>query len=211
MRATLLVPVVVALMAACTSGGDDVAVEPATSNAPPASDASVATPVATTVEPVDVPATASVLPDPTTTSATRSIGTLEDGRPLPEGDQPAVIGPLGSTEVDIETDTGSVQIGSGDVPAIVPDGFPIPSDFVVQLATEAGDQAGFSGTSQAAFGELVEFYLGGLSEAGYAVTEDQLVEGTVAVLGFDGPDGRGQVAISGAPSGGRSVLVTFEL
>jgi hypothetical protein len=96
------------------------------------------------------------------------------------------------------------------VPDIVPDEFPVPDDFVVQLATDVGDQAGFSGTSQLGFDDLVDLYRTGLAAAGYAVTEEQFVADTVAVLGFDGPDGRGQVAISGAPGGGRSVLVTFE-
>jgi hypothetical protein len=157
-----------------------------------------------------VPATSSVSADAATTVPPRPAGSTEDGLSLPEGDQPEVLGPLGSTEIEIDTDDGSVQIGAGEVPDIVPDEFPVPDGFVVQLATDVGDQAGFSGTSQLGFDELVELYRTGLPEAGYEVTEGQFIDGRVAVFGFDGRDGAGQVAISSAPGGEWSVLVTFQ-
>lgn len=121
-----------------------------------------------------------------------------------------MLGPLGSTEVELDTGEGTVQIGSGEVPDVVAEGFPVPDDLTVQLSTDVGDQAGFSGVSQQSFDELVELYRTGLPAAGYEVTEDQFVAGRLAVFSFDGPDGSGSVVISSAPGGGQSVLVTFE-
>ncbi len=130
-------------------------------------------------------------------------------RPLPEGDEPEVLGPLGETEVEFETDDGVVQIGTAEVPTVIADGFPIPNGLVVQIASQAGDEAGFSGVSELTFEELVSFYDIELDAAGYESAQTRLVDGVVAVYEFIGLDGRGNVAISSAPGGGRSVLVTF--
>ncbi len=86
---------------------------------------------------------------------------------------------------------------------------PIPDDLVVQISSESGTNAGFSGVSELSFEELLEFYEREFSAAGYDWTQEQIVDGVVAVYSFDGPDGVGDLAISSAPSGGRSVLVTF--
>jgi hypothetical protein len=130
---------------------------------------------------------------------------------IPGDGQPAELGPLGSTDIELETEGGAVQIGSGEIPALVSSDFPVPDDFIVQLSSETGTDAGFSGITQMAFDELVDFYTVGLAGVGYAVTQDQLVADTVAVLGFEGPDGSGKVAISIAPGGaGRNVIVTYE-
>jgi len=142
------------------------------------------------------------------TTVARSLPPGVD-RPLPEGDEPEVFGPLGETEVELETDEGVVQIGAGDVPAVVADGFPLPDDLVVQLASQAGDDGGFSGVSDVGFEELVDLYAVELVAAGYEVEQTQLVEGVVAVFEFTGPDGSGSVAITTAPGGGRNILVTF--
>lgn len=142
------------------------------------------------------------------TTIARSLPPGED-RPLPEGDEPEVLGPLGDTEIELETDEGVVQIGSGDVPDVVPAGFPLPDDLVVQLASQAGDEAGFSGVSEVEFDELVDFYAVELAAAGYETEQTQFVDGVVAVFEFVGSAGGGSVAISSAPGGGRSVLVTF--
>jgi hypothetical protein len=130
-------------------------------------------------------------------------------RSLPSGDEPEVLGPLGSTNVEFDTDDGRVQIGAADLPAGVAPSFPVPDDLVIQIASENGGESGFSGVSQRSFGALVELYEDGLPAAGYETERSRFVEGVVAVIDFAGPDGSGQVAISSAPAGGSGVLVTF--
>ena len=134
----------------------------------------------------------------------------EDVQSLPEGAAPEVLGPIGQTDLEFETEDGAVQIGEAEVPEEVSSSFPVPPDLVVQISSTSGSDAGFSGVSELSFDDLVEFFNSELPPAGYTISEDQLVAGVVAVYDFDGPDGNGQIAISSAPSGGRSVLVTFQ-
>ena len=167
----------------CTSGSDDDTTEP---SAPPSTAV-----VVQSTEPEGPP-------------------TSDDfDRSLPEGDDPEVLGPLGETQIDVETEDGGVQIGSASVPDAVDDAFPLPDDLVVQIASESGAVSGFSGVSQLSFAELVEFYEIALPAAGYESTRSRFVDDVVAVFDFEGPAGDGQVAVSSAPGGGRSVLVTF--
>jgi hypothetical protein len=119
------------------------------------------------------------------------------------------LGPLGSTEVEIDTGDGTVQIGSGELPAMVPDDFPLPSDFEMQLASETGDDAGFSGVTALAFGDLVDFYRTEFADSGYRLVAERVMTDSVAVFEFESDAGSGEVAISSAPGGERSVLVTF--
>ncbi len=133
----------------------------------------------------------------------------EFDRSLPEGAEPQVLGPLGETEAEFTTDDGVVQVGAAEVPASVDPSFPLPADLLVQIASSTGSDAGFSGVSAQSFADLVDFYESALPAAGYIADRSQFVDGVVAVLDFDGPDGSGQVAISGAPGGGQSILVTF--
>lgn len=124
-------------------------------------------------------------------------------------EQAETLGPLGSTDREIETDDGLVDIGDAELPASLPEEFPVPDDFEVQLATDVGDQSGFSGVTALELKELADFYRTELDAQGYTVDEIQSIDGVLVVLGFDGDGGRGQVALSSAPGGGRSVLVTF--
>ena len=149
-------------------------------------------------------------PEVAATSTLDEPPTSEDfDRSLPEGDEPEVLGPLGDTQVDVETDDGGVQIGEASVPDTVDDSFPLPADLAVQIASEAGAVSGFSGVSQLSFGELVDFYETELPAADYRSTRSRFVDDVVAVFDFEGSAGTGQVAISSAPGGGHSVLVTF--
>lgn len=141
-------------------------------------------------------------------TSVRSMPAGED-RILPEGDDPEVFGPLGETEAEFETEDGRVQIGSGDVPDAVADSFPIPDGLVVQLSSQEGTQAGFSGVTDTAFDELVAFFESELPAAGYDLEPSRFVDGVVAVYDFESPDGSGQLAISSAPGGSHSVVVTF--
>ena len=120
-----------------------------------------------------------------------------------------MLGPLGETEAEFATEDGVVQVGAAEVPAAVAPSFPLPDDLVVQIASSTGSNSGFSGVSERSFDDLVEFYGSALPAAGYVADRSQFVDGVVAVIDFDGPDGTGQVAISSAPGGGQSVLVTF--
>ena len=144
---------------------------------------------------------------PTTTPAAPT--STDFGRTLPEGDESEVLGPLGETDVVVETEDGSVQIGSAAVPESIDGQFPLPDDFDVQIASEEGEVSGLSGVSSLSFEDLVDFYAAELPAAGYAVDAGQFVEGVVAVYDFAGSQGAGQLAISSAPGGGHSVLVTF--
>jgi len=141
-------------------------------------------------------------------SVERSLPPGED-RPLPVGDEPEVLGPLGETEVEFETEDGVVQIGAADVPDVVPNDFPIPDGLEIQISSQTGATAGFSGVTELSFSDLVAFYDLELEAAGYVSTQTRLVDGVVAVYEFEGTEGSGNVAISSAPGGGRSVLVTF--
>jgi hypothetical protein len=149
------------------------------------------------------------LETPPETSDPRALATTEDGLALPEGDDPEVIGPLGDATAEFETEEGSVEIGEGTVPDLVPRAFPLPADFIVELASETATDAGFSGRSDQSFADLVEFFSVGLVERGFDA-DQRVATDTVAVFDFSGPEGEGSVAISSAPGGGQSILVTFE-
>jgi hypothetical protein len=146
-----------------------------------------------------------------------SVATTDAGPPtasdfdrtLPTGDEPEGLGPIGATEAEFETDDGLVQIGAAEVPELVAASFPLPDDLEVQISSQVGAAAGFSGVSELSFVDLVEFYEVEFPAAGYEAQRSQFVDGVVAVIEFAGPDGSGEVAISSAPGGGRSVLVTF--
>jgi len=138
----------------------------------------------------------------------RSMPAGQD-RILPEGDEPDVFGPLDETDAEFETENGRVQIGSAEVPDAVADSFPIPDGLQIQLSSEVGTQAGFSAVTDMTVEELVTFYESQLAAAGYEATRRPFVDDAVAVFDFDGADGAGQLVISSAPGGGRSVLVTF--
>lgn len=149
------------------------------------------------------------LDTPTGTTDPRALATTEDGLALPEGEDPVVIGPLGEATAEFETEEGSVEIGEGTVPDMVPRAFPLPDDFIVELASQTGAEAGFSGRSEQSFGDLVEFFSLEFSDGGFDA-EQRITSERLAVFDFSGPDGQGSVAISSAPGGGQSILVTFE-
>ena len=189
---SLVALAVLAAASACTSSSNDSS---------PASIADVAPSSAPSRTAETVPRT-TVLEEPPTST--------DFGRSLPEGEEPDVLGPLGETDLEIETENGVIQIGSAEVPASVASTFPLPDDLTVQISSVDGDASGFSGVTQLTFDEVIDLYEIELPEAGYQVERAQYVDGVVAVLDFAGPDGSGQIALSSAPGGGRSVLVTFE-
>lgn len=171
-----------------------------------ASDGTDSSPVDSTSTPTT---TVDRLEAPPGTTDPRALATTEDGLALPEGEEPEVIGPLGEATAEFETEEGSVEIGEGTVPDMVPRAFPLPDDFIVELATETGTDAGFSGRSEQSFGDLVDFFSFELIDRGFDA-EQRVSAESLAVFDFSGPEGQGSVAISSAPGGGRSILVTFE-
>jgi len=138
------------------------------------------------------------------------VESILDGRILPEGDEPQVLGPLGQTDAEFETEDGAISIGDADVPDAVSASFPLPEGLDVQLASQAGGAAGFSGVTDLDFDDLLAFYDSEFPAAGYESKRSQFVDGVIAVSDFDGLDGSGQVAITSAPGGGRSVPVTYQ-
>ena len=134
-----------------------------------------------------------------------------DRPPQPADSAGEATGPIDDADLELESDEGTVQIGGdAEVPDNVSASFPIPDDFEVQIATAAGEDAGFSGVTSLSIAELVTFYTEGLDAAGYEITERQEIEDTLAVYSFERGDEGGQIAISDAPGGvGSSVLVTI--
>lgn len=194
MRAWVLALIVVA-GAACTGGGD--------SGEPSASSSSV--PAAT------APQEAST----TTTSPEQQPGQLPPEALDELGATPAPAaggestGPLGETELDLDTGDGSIQIGNADLPVSAAD-FPVPDDIDLQLASETAEASGFSGTSQRSVEELADFYRAALPEAGFTVIEERTPTATVVLIEFEGSSASGDVALSQAPGGGgTTVIVTL--
>ncbi|WP_040495635.1 hypothetical protein [Ilumatobacter nonamiensis] len=116
------------------------------------------------------------------------------------------LGALGDQVVEFETEDGSVQIGSGQVPEALA-AFPVPDDLEVQLASTEADDAGFTGLSSATISELADFYVLGLPEAGYDVAERRDLSESAVIIDFEADSGLGQVAITTSPGGDSSTLV----
>lgn len=188
--------VAVSLIVGCSSGGVDDA----------------ATPTTTIDKVTTVPSTApasTVATAPTVPTAPENTLAASTPTTIPEGGGTAT-GALEDADVQIETEEGTIQIGVAEVPVGVSDTFPLPADLDVQLSSATETDFGFSGVSTMTVADLTEFYDAAMVEAGYTITERQVVEGVVAVYTFERADEQGQVAISTEPGGlGSSVLVTI--
>lgn len=165
---------------------------------PPSTDATDS-PTSAAAPSVTTPATA---PDDTS-----RLDEPETTVPTPPDDIAVGLGPLGETKLRFETDDGSVQIGGGDVPAVIAPTFPVPDDLVVLLASEAGTDAGFNGTTTLGVDELVAMYLDELPAAGFEILSQEGEPGSFTLIDFTGPDGGGQVVISESPGGGSTTLL----
>ena len=133
-----------------------------------------------------------------------------DIAPVPPGVGGEATGPLGSNEIRVDTDAGTVQIGSGSVPDRLGPSFPLPADFVVELASETETDLGFSGTTDESLDDLIELFETGLPTVGYPIVSIDRRGSRFAVFEFANDVGLGQVAISQAPSGdGYTVIVAF--
>jgi hypothetical protein len=143
------------------------------------------------------------------TATTEPVPDYGDVASVPPGANGETTGPLGSSEIRIATDAGTVQIGTGEVPDRLGPLFPLPSDFEVELLSETATDLGFSGTTSATFDELVELYEGGLPGAGFVIGSFERRD-DFAVFEFSDERGTGQVAITSPPgSQGHTLIVTF--
>ena len=119
------------------------------------------------------------------------------------------VGPLGGTELTLQTDDGSIQIGGGVVPASADD-FPLPDDYELELASETSGATGFSGFSQLSVEALADFFRASLPAAGYEIVDDNAPTASVVLIGFQGPDTEGDLALSEKPGGpGTTIIVTL--
>lgn len=163
--------------------------------------------------PASVPVTD---PSGSTLAPASTAPTTDDGpdfgdvATVPEGGEGESTGPLGSTELRVETDAGTVQIGAGSVPERLAADFPLPPDLDVQLASETATDLGFSGDSALPFAELVELFETGLPEAGYVVESTNVRAGDFAVIAFSSGDGVGEVVVTRSSTpGAHTVIVAF--
>jgi hypothetical protein len=101
--------------------------------------------------------------------------------------------------MDVTTDEGRVQVGTGEVPDGAA-GVPLPDDFAVDLASETATDLGFSGTTALPFDEVVEFYRELLPAAGFEVTDGATAPGAFQILDVTDGEWTGNVLIASSPS-----------
>lgn len=192
-RSAALVAVAALLLSACNGDDDGTAEEVASTTT--AIDASSVT-------------TVSAAPTAVTSTSLAATTTIKNTTTTVAADEGVSLGPLGSTQVDITTDDGSIQIGSGTIPAAAAD-VPVPDDLEVQLASASGDSAGFSGRTARTPAELAAFYRSELPRSGFEIVDDQTVGSTVFIV-FVRSGETGQVAISETPGrAGATIIVAF--
>ena len=168
------------------------------------SDAGSSTPSASSTDAGSTGATAT---SPSTTGVDQAS---DDVVSPPAGAGGEATGPLGSTELQVETDAGTVQIGAGSVPDRLDPQFPLPPDLDVELVSQTSTDLGFSGVSGLPFADLVELFEVGLPAAGYTIDSIDVRGSDFAVIEFSNADGLGQVAVSRLGGAGtRTVIVAF--
>ena len=128
---------------------------------------------------------------------------------VPEGEGGESIGPLGETELEVETDEGTVQIGTGEVPTGAAE-VPLPDDFEVLLASETETDLGVTGTTALPFEDVVAFFDEALPTAGFEVTERTVQPGVFARFEVDAPPRAGDVLVSTTP-GSDDTTITIAL
>ena len=157
--------------------------------------------------------------DPATTPPSNtsgpSTGPPDAGTDPPPDSGPESLGPLGSTEVDLTSEDGTVQIGSADLPGLA-DGFPLPEGTALELASETTTDAGFSGVAPGSVLEQADFFREALPAAGFTIIDERRPTGdddpdpAVVLFSFETADRDGELAITSAPGGdGSSIIVTI--
>lgn len=192
----------VVMLVACDGGdaSDGSASSPTATSAESSSDAEPSS--SGEVDDASTPATA-------TTVAPSAVSESPPGTtPVTVSDEGVSLGALGDTQVDITTEDGAVQIGSGTVPDVAAE-VPVPDDLEVQLASVSGESAGFSGRTSRSPEDLATFYREELPAAGFEIIDDQTLGSTVFIV-FVRAGETGQVAISDTPGAdGATIVVAF--
>ncbi len=164
--------------------------------------------------PAPTPSAATPVPGttaPPTDPSVRSTPTT-DGSGGVRADEPRgrSLGPLSSTDVEITTDRGDVQIGQGTVPAIARE-LPVPDGLEITLASSTERSAGYSGTAPSSVGDTASFYRRELDAAGFVIDEDDDL-GTSVIIAFHSETAEGRIAIAPAPGdAGTSVVVAYDV
>jgi hypothetical protein len=199
--------VVLLVSATACSSDDDATPNPERSDAAPVSSESGSGPSPESTSPATTGGarTTDGNPPPGTATAAPPPADSTDDSP-----DPSTFGELGGTDATITGDRGTLQLGDVDIPEELPGEFPLPGDLAIVLASEVDDSVGFTGETDLAFDDVVDFYRSGLPDAGYDVDETQFVADVVAVMAFGGPEGSGDVVVSAGPGGVTTVIVTFE-
>lgn len=170
--------------------------------------------------PITVPPATSQAPAVTVAStvpeATPVPGTTGDidRPPVPAESEGQELGPLGSTELDVDTGAGTVQLGDADIPDLAAE-LPVPVGLDVQLASETETDAGFTGVAPGSVNELGTFYRDALPERGFTITSEtgdgDGDDAALVVLSFESNTKLGSVVITRSPGeAGTSVLVTIQ-
>ncbi|MDW3212576.1 MAG: hypothetical protein R8G01_01150 [Ilumatobacteraceae bacterium] len=167
-----------------------------------------------TPAPADVAPTSSSTVAAPTTVVPAPIPTSEVAVPA-DGAGGESLGPLGSTDVELTSEDGSVQIGSADLPGLA-DGFPLPEGTELELASETTTDAGFSGVAPGTVLDQADFYREALPAAGFTILDEQRPTGAddpdpaVVLFTFESDEREGELAITSAPGGdGASIIVTI--
>lgn len=174
------------LLVACSDSNDATSPSVATSNARPPSSDGVAT-----AQPDAVPSAGSDSVAPT----------------LPQDVGGQSLGPLGSTELDVRTDDGRVQIGTADMPELAST-VPVPDGLVLLLASERDGSASYSGEAPQGVDDLADLYRRALQESGFEIVAVDRPTAGIAVVSFTGSSIDGELALSESPRGGTSVIVS---
>lgn len=167
-----------------------------------------------TPAPADVAPTSSSTVAAATTVVPAPIPTSEVAVPA-DGAGGESLGPLGSTDVELTSEDGSVQIGSAELPGLA-EGFPLPEGTELELASETTTDAGFSGVAPGTVLDQADFYREALPAAGFTILDEQRPTGAddpdpaVVLFTFESDEREGELAITSAPGGdGSSIIVTI--
>ena len=215
-RVAVAAVAVVFVLSAC----DGDAGETAVSSSVPPSTADAASADAATAAPPTLPSTDDgSASSPTVTAPPTTLVPIPE--PTSEVAVPAdgaggeSLGPLGSTDVELTSEDGSVQIGSADLPGLA-GGFPLPDGIELDLASETATDAGFSGVAPGSVLEQAQFFRAALPAAGFTIIDERRPTGdddpdpAVVLFTVESADLEGEIAITSAPGGlGASIIVAI--